>query len=332
MRELRKDPIVGRWVIISSERAQRPRPDGVAARPVSPGPCPLCPGQEAETPPEILAVRPNGSAPNGPGWSLRVVPNKFPALGVEGELLRQGEGIYDKMSGVGAHEVIVESPQHSASLSDLSAHDVEALLAAFRDRMADLKRDRRLRYAIVFKNHGEAAGATLEHPHSQLIALPIVPRQIRDEMDGARRHWEDKERCVFCDVVAEERRARVRVVHEEDGAVALAPFASRAPFETWVLPTRHASNYEDADRAQLSPVASVLRTALKKLDRALERPPYNLMLHSAPFDEQGLGHYHWHLEIMPTLTRVAGFEWGSGCYINPTPPEEAAEFLRRLAM
>jgi UDPglucose--hexose-1-phosphate uridylyltransferase len=333
VRELRKDPIVGRWVIISSERAQRPQTPPANGSRSGPGVlCPLCPGQEDKTPNEVLAFRHKGSAPNTPGWSLRVVPNKFPALRVEGELVREGEGIYDRMSGVGAHEVIVETPKHDAALSDLDARDVEELLWAFRERMADLRRDTRLRYALAFKNHGEAAGASLEHPHSQLIALPIVPDYVREEIDGAQRHYAEKERCIFCDIVREERREQVRIVTEADGVLAIAPWAPRAPFETWIIPARHASNFEDSTRAELAPVASVLRTSLRKLDRALARPPYNFMLHSAPFDQRGLAHYHWHIEIMPTLTRVAGFEWGSGCYINPTAPEEAAEFLRKLAV
>jgi UDPglucose--hexose-1-phosphate uridylyltransferase len=334
VRELRKDPIVGRWVIISSERAQRPN----ATPPSTPNTanaaafCPLCPGNEDKTPGEVLAFRGPGSPPNKPGWSLRVVPNKFPALRVEGELVREGEGIYDRMSGIGAHEVIIETPRHDVSLSDLEVREVEDLLWAFRERMADLRRDGRLRYVLVFKNHGEAAGASLDHAHSQLIAMPIVPDQVREEMDGARRHYTDKERCIFCDIVREEKREQVRIVSEADGVIAIAPWAPRGPFETWVLPERHMSNFEDCSRADLAPVASVLRSTLRKLDRALSKPAYNFMLHTAPLDQRGLAYYHWHIEIMPTLTKVAGFEWGSGCYINPTAPEEAAEYLRKLVV
>lgn len=328
MPELRRDPLLGRWVIIATDRAHRPS-DIPRAPPPTPGAyCPFCPGQESATPPEILAYR-EGTPPNAPGWSLRVVPNRYPALMIEGELDREGFGLYDRMNGVGAHEVIIESPEHRAGLGDLPAERVQAVLWAFRDRILDLRRDGRFRSILVFKNHGRPAGATLEHGHSQLIALPIVPGLVEAELHGARAHFQAKERCLFCDVIAQERREGVRVVAENDHAIALAPYAARSAFETWVLPRRHASHFEEIDRAQALGVAELLRLTLRKLDVALENPPYNLMLHTAPLREAALPSYHWHIEIVPTLTQLAGFEWGSGFHINPTPPEEAAEFLRK---
>ena len=328
MSELRKDPVVGRWVIISTERARRPSdfgPDPVQPRLVN---CVFCPGHEDKTPPEILAGRPPGSAPNSPGWSYRVVPNKFPALRIEGDLEPSGEGPYDRMSGIGAHEVVIESPEHSMSLATMSTDAVAEVLLAFRERVLDLKKDGRFQSILVFKNHGEAAGASLEHPHSQLIALPIIPIMIVEELAGSAKHWEIKERCVWCDVMREERRGRRRLIIDRDGFVAIAPFAPRFPFETWILPTRHRSAFEESGVDELRALAGVLGDFLRRMNRTLHDPPYNFMLHSAPLHEAALDHFHWHLEIIPKLTRVAGFEWGSGFFINPVPPEDAAEALR----
>jgi UDPglucose--hexose-1-phosphate uridylyltransferase len=294
--------------------------------------CPFCPGQEGMTPPEVMAYRPPSSAPNSGGWTLRVVPNKFPALMIEGHLDRQGEGLYDKMNGVGAHEVIIETPLHDQAFANLDVGTIENVLWAFRDRIVDLRRDARFRYVMVFKNHGAAAGATLAHSHSQLIALPVVPVNVAEEMAGAKQYYEFKERCVFCDIIKQELADRRRVIYENPGFVVLAPFAPKFPFETWILPKVHGAAFEDAQRVELAQAADALRTALCKLNVALESPPYNFIVHSAPFGDKDPPHYHWHFEIMPTLTKVAGFEWGSGFYINPTPPEDAAAFLRDLVI
>ena len=330
MPELRKDPIIGRWVIIATERAKRPSDFQMLRVEQKGGFCPFCPGNEDGTPPEVLAHRPGPARPNGPGWSLRVVPNRFPALMIEGSLNREGDGIYDKMSGIGAHEVIIETSDHSKGLADLTEKQVEDVLWAWRDRISDLRRDTRFRYVLIFKNHGEAAGASLEHSHSQLIALPIVPRRVADEMEGARRHHDSKERCIYCDIVRQEKKEHVRVVYENEDILVVAPWAPRRPFETWILPKTHNSNFEDSQKSEYRSLANALRTTLRKLDAALEKPPFNFILHTAPLNQRGLAHYHWHIELMPTLTKVAGFESGSGFYINPTPPEEAAEFLRKL--
>jgi UDPglucose--hexose-1-phosphate uridylyltransferase len=330
MPELRKDPIIGRWVIIATERAKRPSDFKVAHPPLKGGPCPFCPGNEDKTPREVLAYRGNGGAANAGGWSVRVVPNKFPALMIEGGLNREGVGMFDKMNGVGAHEVVIESPSHEATFPDLTQQQVEEVCWAWRDRVLDLKRDQRFRYILIFKNWGEAAGASLEHPHTQLIALPIVPRYVHEELRGANHYFDLKERCIWCDIIRQEQKDDVRIVHENEGFIAVAPWAPRSPFETWVMPKEHQSNFEDGQRATYSMLADCLRRTLKKLDLALERPPYNFILHTLPLTEKHSASYHWHVELMPTLTKVAGFEWGSGFYINPTPPEEAARFLRKI--
>jgi UDPglucose--hexose-1-phosphate uridylyltransferase len=330
MSELRKDPVTGRWVIISTERRKRPT-DFLheTVRPTaSDGVCPFCEGQEQMTPHEVLAHRRNGSGPDTPGWDLRVVPNQFPALRVEGTLDRQGEGLFDKMNGIGAHEVIIESPRHEDTLATLDAAAVEQVLWAARERVRDLKQDHRFRYIIIFKNHGAAAGATLDHSHSQLIALPIVPREVADEVAGAREHFRNKERCVFCDVLRQETAAERRLIAMNDDIVGLAPYASRFPFETWLLPRRHQSLFEELPRHECASLAHILSDVLRRMNRTLELPPYNLLIHSAPVVEPASEYYHWHVEIIPKLTKMAGFEWATGFYLNPTSPEEAAEVLR----
>jgi UDPglucose--hexose-1-phosphate uridylyltransferase len=329
MSELRKDPVTGRWVIISTERRKRPTDFLLQpVKPVADAACPFCEGHEHMTPRELLSHRPNGSHGNGPGWDLRVIPNQFPVLRVEGGLDRQGEGLFDKMNGIGAHEVIVESPRHDETLATMGDAGVEQVLWAFRERMQDLKRDQRFRYIVSFKNYGAAAGASLSHSHSQLIALPIVPREVRDEVDGAHAHYRSKERCVFCDIIRQERQDEKRLIAENADMVAIAPYAPRFPFETWILPKRHQAVYEDSPRHEYGSLARLLGDVLRRMNRTLESPPYNLLIHTAPLGEASGEFYHWHVEIIPKLTKVAGFEWATGFHMNPTSPEEAAEVLR----
>jgi UDPglucose--hexose-1-phosphate uridylyltransferase len=321
--EIRKDPITGRWVIIATDPVRRPSQFLRVPVVASYGDCQFCAGSEDQTPPEVLSYRDGSNQ-----WTLRVVPNKFPALRVEGVLERQGEGLYDKMSGIGAHEVIIESPEHKLSLAELTDRHVENLFWAFRDRILDLKRDTRLRYVLLFKNHGERAGASLEHSHSQIIALPVVPVQVQEELDGSLRYFEFKQRCVYCDIVRQECASGGRVILDTDEIVVLSPYAARFPFETWIVPRRHSSHFETSQASVIQSLAWAVRATLRKIERVLESPSYNLLIHTAPVQEGPLEHYHWHLEIIPRLTKVAGFEWGAGFYINPTPPEEAAQFLR----
>jgi UDPglucose--hexose-1-phosphate uridylyltransferase len=332
MPELRRDPIVGRWVIIATERARRPVDVARNGGPSQPGLCPFCPGNEDRTPPEVyVAGRPHGAPANGPGWKVRVVPNRFPALKIEGDLDRQAEGIYDKMNGIGAHEVIIETPDHARQMKDLSDAEFAEVLFSFKARILDLRNDLRFRYILLFKNHGHLAGASLEHSHSQLIALPIVPRQVSEEIEGARRHYEHRERCIFCDIVGQERKDRSRLVFENEEFVVFAPWAPRSPFETWIVPKRHESSFEAEPRERLGRCAQALRSTIRRLAAALGDPSYNFMVHSNPLRDPASPSYHWHIEVMPALTQVAGFEWGSGFHINPVPPEEAAEFLRKVS-
>jgi UDPglucose--hexose-1-phosphate uridylyltransferase len=263
---------------------------------------------------------------------VRVVPNKFPALGIEGNLNRQAEGMFDKMNGIGAHEVIIETPDHAATLATMPPKRIEDMLWTFRDRILDLKKDRRFKYILIFKNHGEPAGASLEHGHCQLIALPILPIYVAEEIEGAKQYFIFKERCVFCDVIRQEGENGTRVVAENDDFITLAPYAPRFPFETWILPKEHESAFENSSSHMFENLAKALKTLLIKADRVLDNPPYNLVIHSSPVQDPTNDHYHWHIEFMPKLTKTAGFEWGTGFYINPTPPEEAARFLREASV
>ncbi len=328
MPELRKDPIIGRWVIIATERSKRPTDLRVPHDELKGGFCPFCMGNEDKTPPEVMAYRRNGGPPDSPGWHLRVVPNKFPALQIEGELDRRGEGMFDKMNGIGAHEVIIETPDHSKTIATLSEKEVQEVLWAYRDRLLDLKKDKRFRYVLIFKNHGSAAGASLEHTHSQVIALPIVPKRVTEEIEGAKRYYSYKERCVFCDIIRQESESGIRVIQENRRFISLSPFTPRFPFETWILPKCHDSCFEDLLKEEVEQLAQILKDTLRRMEVVLDNPPYNYLLHTSPLHENENGFYHWHFEIIPKLTKVAGFEWGTGFYINPTPPEEAAKFLR----
>ncbi|MBU1406247.1 MAG: galactose-1-phosphate uridylyltransferase [Proteobacteria bacterium] len=333
MPELRKDPIIGRWIIISTERGKRPTDFIVEKSETRGGFCPLCPGNENTTPPEVLSYSNTaGHQANRPGWDLRVVPNKYPALIIEGNLNKEGDGLYDRMNGIGAHEVIIETPDHNESFANLPADRMIKVFLAYRDRLLDLAQDPRFRYVMVFKNFGAAAGASLEHSHSQLIALPIVPRMISSEIEGSLSYFKYKERCIFCDIIRQEINQNKRVVAENDLFLAIVPYAPRSPFEMWILPKQHASSYLAMDDNHFKALTAIFSECMRRLDTCIPNVPYNFVLHGAPLRSQPLEHYHWHFEIMPKLTMIAGFEWGSGFYINSIPPEEAAQFLREAAI
>ncbi|MGA1839476.1 MAG: galactose-1-phosphate uridylyltransferase [bacterium] len=328
MPELRKDPIIGRWVIIATERARRPSDFKTAEEIKNTGFCPFCYGNEDKTPPEVFAMRNPSTCRDTPGWSVRVVPNKFPALAIEGGLNRRGDGVYDRMNGVGAHEVIIESPDHNACFADMSEGQIADIIRSFQARILDLKKDNRFKYMLIFKNHGSAAGASLDHTHSQLIALPIVPKRVSEEIQGAKTYYLYKERCVFCDIIQQEANENIRVINENNEFMCIAPFTSRFPFESWILPKTHDIYFEDINNHEVISLAKIMKDILTRIKVVLNDPPYNFLLHSSPFYEKDISFYHWHIEIIPKLTKVAGFEWGTGFYINPTPPESACAFLK----
>ena len=330
MPELRREPVTGRWVIISSERRNRPTSFSTVARHEEAAKCPFCPGNEHFTPPEVLAYRQPGSEPDRPGWRLRVISNRYPALKIEGSLDRAPHGIYDRMNGVGAHEVIIETAVHAHDMVDMATHEVRDILWAYRERMADLERDIRFKHIVIFKNYGQAAGSSLEHSHSQLIATPVVPKRVQEEVSGAKRYFEYKERCIFCDIVRQEISDRDRVIKDYDAFIAYEPFASRFPFETTIIPKSHQSSFLEMSDSEFTSLAVCLKDILLRLKMALNNPPFNYIIHTRPVSKEHHEYYHWHIEIIPRLTRTAGFEWGTGFYINPTEPEEAASFLRGI--
>ncbi len=340
MPELRKDPIIGRWVIIATERARRPD-QFISPAQEGPGekqPCPFCEGNESKTPPEIYAIRPKNTPLNTPGWDLRVVPSIAPFLKIEGDLDRRGKGLYDLMNGIGAHEIVIESNQHIENIADLSEEQISKVLACYINRIVVLEKDGRFKYVLVFKNHGWSAGAgRIKHARSQLIATPVNPKRVKEELAGARNYYEYHERCIFCDLIKQELESKDRLILDLDGFIAVTPFAARFPFEVWIIPKKHSCDFVSLDTESRNYLGKVMKIVLSKLKKGLNDPPYNYVIHTAPFRRQKSGYwksidndYHWHIEIMPRLTRVAGFEWGTGFYICPLPPENAAQFLREV--
>jgi len=338
MPELRKDPIVDRWVIIAKNRAERPLElaEGTPARRTTTADCPFCEGHERETTEEVLAVRTAGSAANGPGWQVRVVTNLYPALLPEsGPFEPRPQAMFDSQPAIGAHEVVIETPHHLIGTIDLTVDELAEVLLVYRERLAALRAMKRYLQPIVFKNVGAAAGASIEHAHSQIIALPMVPREIAAELDSAHRYHQHNRRCIYCQLVADELSSGQRLVHPTSNPasehfVALSAYAARTPFETWILPAEHQSDFEQLSAAGALELARVMRTVVAKIDAALDRPAYNYIIHTSPFDTYANDHYHWHIEIIPRVTKTAGFEWGTGLAINPVPPEEAAAIMRAL--
>jgi UDPglucose--hexose-1-phosphate uridylyltransferase len=328
--ELRKNIITREWVIISPGRRGRPSdfsqpsptPVSISADPA--GNCPFCPGHESNTPNPLLEIPDDKQS----SWKVRVVPNKFAALRCDQELSRVEVGAYDILGGHGTHEVIIESPEHHLDLWQMDLPQIEAVLLAYRDRIIELQRDPRLKYALIFRNHGERAGTSLLHPHSQLIASPVVPLKILLELEGVARFQEYEEMCPYCEIIRQESGNQMRTVIETDEFISFTSFAGRYPFETWILPKHHLSNYAHAHRHDLKAFAGILRETLERLCTAIPNLSYNYALHTSPLGEQDPLSFHWHLEIFPRITTLGGFELGSELYINSVVPEEAARILR----
>jgi len=339
MPELRKDPIIGRWVIIATDRAKRPSDFIVKDKketPTKSKKCPFCEGNESLTPPEIFAIREKDTKPNTPGWKVRVIPSIAPFLVQKGDLDRHGKGMYDLMNGIGAHEIIIATPYHDPGtfMKDLS--QIEKLNDALMARIRELKKDDRLKYALIFKNHGNiTGGSNIRHQHLQLIATPVTPKRAKEELAGAKHYFDYKDRCVFCDMLRQEMDEKKRVVLEEDGFISINPYCSRFPFETWILPKKHSCDFDSMTKDDIANFSKIFQTTMKMLAETLGNFPYNIILHTAPFRRRKRkgywetieNDYHWHIEIMPRLTQVAGFEWGSGFYINPVAPESACNYL-----
>lgn len=334
MPELRQEPITNNWVIIATERSKRPSDFPVKQEKRKGGKCPFCEGNEGKTPPEIMSYREGGTKADTPGWWVRVVPNLFPALsktdndesngGVDGESV----DLFVTKPGIGAHEVLVESPEHNSSLETHTPKQVIEIFYMWRDRYQALLNEESIQYIQLFKNEGSIAGASLEHPHSQLIATPLIPPTICEELNGAQEYYQQQGKCIYCDMLKYEQENSRRIVADNQDFLAFCPFASRFPFETWIIPKEHQAGFDLINKGQLENMGAIVQEVTQKIKGSLNGPPYNMVLHSAPVGNSDAAHYHWHLEIIPRLTIVAGFEWGTGIIINPTPPESAANYLR----
>lgn len=338
MPELRKDPIVGRWVIIAVERAKRPF-DFSAHRYSPPeGVCPFCEGHESSTPTEIFSIRKEGTGKNSPGWEVRVVPSNAPFFRIEGNLDRRSRGVYDTMNGIGAHEILIETPKHIKNIADLDNDQISKVLTVLADRVRDLENDHRFKYILIFKNYGwSCGGGRINHSRSQIIATPVTPKRVKEELVIARKYYELHQRCLFCDMIKQELEQKERIVLDTDSFIASVPFASHFPFELCILPKKHSCDFYKIDKEQINGLAKIIKMSLLRLKAGLNDPPFNLILHAAPFRRRKAGYwstvnedYHWHIEIVPRLANVAGFEWGTGFYICPIPPEDAAQYLREL--
>ncbi len=328
MTDLRQDPFTKDWVIIATERARRPQQLHEGSPAPSPGPhagCPFCPGNEAMTPPALYEPRENGS------WKVRVFPNKFPALRVEDSAERElDDGRLIHMGGLGVHEVIVESPAHHLSVDVLHEIQTCEIINALLARFHDLKRDTRLKTIIIFKNSGSVAGATIEHPHWQLIGTPIVPPEIRRKYAVAAQHFDELGVNLYRTVVADELRAGERIVLETGHFIALQPYAARVPFETWIFPKAVQTSFGHLHGLAVVDFARVLKRVLAGVVRALGHANYNFVIHTAPLEDEHKSYFTWHLAILPRHSIPAGFELGTGIYINVTRPEETAKYLREL--
>jgi UDPglucose--hexose-1-phosphate uridylyltransferase len=335
LHELRKDPLLGRWIAVVN-------PSRVPAEYVLPlhekdeGTCILCAGRERETPSEITAI-PKANPGGAGGWWTRVIPNFVPVFHIEGELGRSGEGMYDRMNSIGANEIIIESPQHATRPEDMGIEQMARVLLTYRERMADLEKDPRLRYTLIYKNSGKDAGATYSHPISHLASTPVIPKRVKEELDGSKEYFAYKERCIFCDICREELSVGSRVILETAGFVSFCPYASKFPFESWIVPKRHDCAFQSIKDGEIEDLALVLSTLLKKLRALFQGVAFNYFIHSAPNRVPRKNHwhtlgedFHWHLEIMPRLLTTSGFEWGSGLYVLPTSPEDAAKYLREV--
>lgn len=329
MPELRQNIATKEWVVLATERAKRPEEFVGPQRPLTgdrpewEAGCPFCPGNE-ELDLEIMRIPEHGP------WQLRVVRNKYPALQLEGERMRTFEGVHRQITGVGYHEVLIESPLHNTCPALESAIEVSLMLEAFKMRGREIARDPRIEQIVYFKNHGDRAGTSLVHPHTQLIGLPIVPYNIRARTEEARRYFDDTGRCALCHMLSDEMKHDQRLVAKGKYFVAFIPYAALSPFHLWVLPRRHESNFLNATAYELADLGNVMRQVLRKLYVGLRDPDYNYVIRSAPLHDLGIDYLHWYVTIVPRVTRSAGFELGSGMFINVALPETSANFLREV--
>ncbi|GAB4277895.1 MAG: galactose-1-phosphate uridylyltransferase [Candidatus Rifleibacteriota bacterium] len=328
MPQLRKDPVLKQWVIISPERGKRPSDFKKVEQQIDdPKNCPFCEGNEHLTPSETLSFRTAGTAPDSKGWWVRIVPDQAPILIPEGDSGREGIGMFDAMNSIGVHEVVIESPDHETSLENCTEEQVREVIWAYKQRLLEIKKNPRFKHFMIVKNSGKGV-SNFSHAHSHIVATPIIPKRIEEELEGAREYYHYHDRCLFCDIVKQESREKSRLVYEDNDFIVFCPFAARFPFEMEITPKNHMPFFEMIENDLVPNLAKALQTALKKMQALLPGQPFNYILHTSPCSDSYKDFYHWHIEIIPKLTKIAGFEWGSGFYINPTPPEDAAKLLR----
>lgn len=331
---IRQDLSTKDWTIFSEKRGERPydlkkKKKYKEQKKYDPN-CPFCAGNEEKTPEPLLVI--NG----GKHWAVRVVKNKFPAVQSmeafdEGSFEeRHSEGPYMSIDGIGEHEVIIESPFHDDNIINMETEHVKKLVKAYRQRFIDVSSQFKNQLVIIFKNHGIKAGASLEHAHSQLVAIPFVPEYIRNKMAESKNYFDDTGRCVYCDIIKHETEAGKRIVYENEGFAALAPYASSVPYNIIIYPRRHMACFAEIDDSGLSGLAEILQEVLGRLYVLLDDPDYNFVIDNSTMDQCGTSYYHWHLEIMPRLNTRAGFEIGSGMSINHIMPETCADRLRKI--
>lgn len=333
MSELRQNRTTGAWVVVAPERRHRPQRQAETTAAAPPQPrldpsCPFCPGNEAALP-GILDEVADGEAP---GWAVRVVPNKYPALHPDAAALQPAPPGGVAVAGYGRHEVVIESPRHDADLTSLSDGGVAAALAAYQRRFVWLSEQPRIRSVILFRNHGPTSGASLVHPHAQLIALAMTPPDLAAQAETARAWHAQHGRCVLCEDLAAERADGRRVIAETALFTALVPFAAACPFEVWLVPKRHQASFAEMEPGELGEFGRLLRNVLCRLKSALGDPSYNFAFESAGPAEAGEPHLHWRLRIAPDLAKPGGFELATGMSINPSSPEDDAHLLRGAAL
>lgn len=330
MSELRQNVATKEWVIVAPERSGRPEDFAQSSNPYVQPPayvesCPFCPGNEHMTPHALYSVD------NGQGdWLVRAVRNKYPALSREGELIYQENGTRRWISGVGFHDVIIESPEHNLSLAQLPQDQVAKVLDTYRELYLAAVRDPRIELITLFKNHGARAGTSLEHPHSQLIATPVVPAAVRQRISLAMRYYDDHRQCVYCTMLEEELRTGERLIYETKHFAAFILYAALSPFHTWILPKRHHSVFPELDEEEIEDLAKILRGVLRKMFVGLDNPDYNFVIRSQPGPPRANAFFHGYISIVPRVSTSAGFELGSGMFINTVLPEKAAVFLRNV--
>jgi len=332
MGEFRCNPIIGQWVMVEDdahslgpqdyEKADQTRTKQAV--------CQFCEGREDQTPEEVDAVRHDGSPANGPGWSARVVPNRFPALRIEGSLEKRGMGIYDISNGIGAHEIVIETNDHTRDLADLSVDEIAGVLKLFQRRILSLAKDKRFKYIMIFKNFGRSAGTSVEHAHSQIIALPMVPRSVLAELEGGRQYFGFRGRCVYCDMIQQEYEDQERLVVDNGTFLAFCPYVPQYSFESWVIPKDHESHFHTLTDERRRQLAEVLKEILSRLMACLHQCSYNFYLHTAPVNYQDSESFHWHIEIVPQIARESGYEWGTGFSLVRTSPVKAAAYLKEV--